>query len=480
MHIKSLFSNPWAYGVGIIIGIAAILFLFQLGAKPFWDYDEAIYANVVHDTIGGGNFLDLHMGANSWFEKPPLPFWVAMGFDFVFHNPEFSYRLLAALSGILSVVLVMLITYEVGRDVRAAFISGLILLTTGPFIEAGRQFRLDIPAIAMILFSVYSFLRGLKNPRWFLGVGLGLGFGFMMKSVVGLLSIPFVLLWSILNKNFQWLKNSNIFSSLMLFLLIVAPWHAYETLRYGLVFWQDYLLHHVFQRFFSDVIGGSVSAWEYLSFFFIYGAPWSIFFGIFVVWLMVKAKKWHKVRAEPVFLFAMTALCLFVVFLFSTTKIYYYILPVYPFISIALALGINYFMPRGKDFQPLGFLLAGLFAVGIVLSVWISISFTFHRFSFLTLNDLITSEEKNIAMIIKDDSQMLDVYTYEYDYYDTIEYYSGIRLIQKMGKGQELSKPFFLIVSKQYMDWHSFPPGLSAQLSVLYKGQTIILYKFSP
>jgi 4-amino-4-deoxy-L-arabinose transferase-like glycosyltransferase len=135
--------------IGVIIASLA-LFFFQLGAKPFWDYDEAIYANVVHDTLQSGDFLTPHFGDGPWFEKPPLSFWLSIEINKVFHNPEFSYRLTAAMAGILSVIMVMLIAYEISGDLFIAAIAGLILLTTGTFLEAGREFRLDIPAIAMI------------------------------------------------------------------------------------------------------------------------------------------------------------------------------------------------------------------------------------------------------------------------------------------------------------------------------------------
>ena len=93
---------------------------------------------------------------------------------------------------------------------------------------------------------------------------------------------------------------------------------------------------------------------------------------------------------------------------------------------------------------------------------------------------VIVGEEKNAALVIKRDTQNLSIYVYQYDYYDTINYYSGHRNIKQMTDDQLLDKPFFLVVAKPYMDWHSFPDSLAAHLTVEYKGITLILYKFAP
>jgi hypothetical protein len=59
---------------------------------------------------------------------------------------------------------------------------------------------------------------------------------------------------------------------------------------------------------------------------------------------------------------------------------------------------------------------------------------------------------------------------YQYDYYDTIEYYSGRRATKGMTDDQALGKPFLLLVAKPYMDWHEFSIELQAHLAALYSG----------
>src|SRR5262245_6266245 len=99
--------------ITLVIVAACFLFLYNLGSKPFWDYDEATYAMVTVDTLQTGQPWTLYIQPNAWFEKPPLYFWMSMVLDRVIHHPELSYRLTAALAGIASILLTMLIVFEI-------------------------------------------------------------------------------------------------------------------------------------------------------------------------------------------------------------------------------------------------------------------------------------------------------------------------------------------------------------------------------
>lgn len=462
-----------------VILAAAILFLLNLGEKPFWDYDEAIYANVIHDTVQSGNNVTPHLAGEPWFEKPPLLFWLSMAADDIFHQPEFSYRLTAALAGIISIGLTMLITYEVSGNLLVAALAGLILLTTGTFLEAGREVRTDIPAIAMVLLSVYSFVRGLRSPMWFIGIGLGLALGVLFKSVIGLLSLPFLLFWLFYNRDVRWLRSRYVWMSTALFFLIVSPWYVYESSQYGQSFWNASLGENL-THFSKSILKQSYSSNDYINYFLTYAAPWSDLFVLLVIWLGVNSKQYRSLRMRDIFAFASTALFLFLFFLFASTKILTYLLPVYPFVAIALALAIGYLAEQFVKKQYVirsGFMLLCILCA---FGVWVTYNFGFHIFPYVAVNDLIASEETAAAEIIAQQPKQLDVYSYQYDYYDTIEYYSGRRAIKGMTDDQVLDEPFLLLVAKPYMDWHKFPNELQAHLATLYQGQTLILYEFKP
>ncbi len=166
------------YAVVFIVVAASALFLFNLGQGAFRDYDEALYAEVIHDTEASGNPFTLQYFGSPWINnKPPLYFWSAMIAEKVIPHKELAYRVPSALAAILSIVLVMLIAYEVSRKYAVASMAGMILMTSPMFLYAARQLRLDVPVTFAILLSVYSFVRGLRDERWYVGIGVGIGIG---------------------------------------------------------------------------------------------------------------------------------------------------------------------------------------------------------------------------------------------------------------------------------------------------------------
>jgi 4-amino-4-deoxy-L-arabinose transferase-like glycosyltransferase len=468
-HAKSI--------AALILVAACFLFFFNLGAKPFWDYDEAIYAGVVKDTLQTGQNLTLHLGPNTWFEKPPLIFWLSMVFDALFRHPEFSYRLTAAIAGIISIILVMLIAYEIRRDILIACLAGLILLTTGAYIEAGRQFRLDVPAIAASLFSILCFLKAARAPMWLIGVGIGFGLGFMFKSVIGLLGLPFLFWWVVVHRDYKWLLTRYTALSVLAFFIVLLPWHLYETLRYGSEFWRAYLGFHVFQRFSSNILGGTISTAAFLEYFFQSAAPWTILFVAQCVWLLTRLKSISDATMKPIWVCALTAVSILGAFIASTSKTFYYLLPVLPFVALSLALGFPGLLSRTSKFRVSNNILAGIFVALTIFATWVTINIAFHKFAYFAVNDRIVQDEKNVADILAK-SDVTELSVYHYDYWDTIKYYSGVQQFNGIEDDQVLDRPFYLIMGTQ--ENLEFPPELAAHFTTEYKGPAVTLYRFTP
>jgi len=473
-------KRAWFAVYALIIVCALGVSFFRLGSTPFWDYDEATYANIMQDAVHRGDVLTMHLGDDVWFEKPPLFFWAGMATRSVFGHAEFSYRAPAALAGVIGIALVMLITYELGGSFAGAAFAGLMLFTTGAFLAAGREARLDLPAIAAVLFTVYAFIKGARNPRWLLWVGVGAGVGFMFKSVIGLLAAPFILIWALVYRDWRWLKSRWLWIGAGVGFLIVAPWHMYETIRYGYDFWHSYLLHHVLDRFTGDVIGQSASRTNYFNFFLTFAAPWTTAFLIWVVYLMTQGKKMFADAMRPALVCTLAALTILALFFFAGTRIYYYLLPSYPFVVLALALGVTPLLKQGIErFR------YGLYAVGVVLltltgfGAWVTINYTYHLFPIAAINDLIVREEREVAEKLNE-RPIVPVYTYEYENWETIPYYRGSRERTLVEEGTALDRPLFLIMPLPLADNVTFPVEIQAHLTEVYRGITIVLYYFEP
>lgn len=463
----------WAIAVSAVV--ASLLIFPYLGSTPFWDYDEGIYARITHDTHASGNsFLLQHMG-QPFFEKPPLYFWTSMGLDALLHAPEWSYRLTSAIAGVACVIAVVLLAWEMSGSALVALLSGLILATTGAFIEAAREMRLDVPTVAAIIAATYCFTRGRRDERWLMGVGIAVAIGFLFKSVIALLAGVYVLTWSITRGDWSWIRSRAFWLGAGIGFALLVPWHVYESLHFGGAFWDGYLWHNVVGRVSSDVLGGTQTIGEMIRFCFAFGAPWSIILVLTALFVCVGGDPRRRTRDEQMlFISTLTAVVIIALFTASSTRIFYYLLPAYPFVAIAVALAAREVARRA----PVALAYAVIIAL-LAAGSWVTYNYAWHRFGIMHTGDLIAADEKAAAVSIADEPMDVPVYAYAYDYWDTFGYYSG-RTIAAMTDDAVLDRPFFLVVSTPFMQGHSFDPELAKHLTPRYQGPVVTLFEFRP
>ena len=458
----------------IVACLASGLFLFRLGNEAIQDYDEGIYAQVINNTAQSGDFLTLKKDG-PWFEKPPLYIWEAMVSEKIFSSPELAMRLPAALAGILTVILIMLIAYEISSSGYLAAASGLILTLTPAFIEAGRQIRFDVPVTAFIVFSIYCFIKGQQNKKWWLGIGIGIALGVMMKSVIGFFPLLFIILWSIIYKKFDWLRNLYFWLGAFLGLAILLPWHIYESIKYGNLFWNNYFLYHIVNRFEQNILGGGFSNFNYLHYLWVFDTPWIVLF-IIGVWFLFKERKDEKFK--PFWVFALFVLFIFLIFGIAQTKLPYYLIPAFPFIALTVAFLLYRWLEKCNDFQKQILIVAIvlIFSAGFANTIYGG----FHFEKDVYLGQLFAKEEKQIGTILLSYPISEKTYTYKYLYWDTIRYYAKSRKLEVFKDDQSLDKPFFIITSRQTLDADPLSTNIANHLTPLYVGQALILLEFKP
>ncbi len=474
--IEKVALNYMRFTIASVLLLSCFLFLYDLGHHAFNDYDEAFYAKVSDETALSGNPFTLLHGGSPWFEKPPLYFWSAMAVGSVVESKEFAYRLPSAISGIVSIVLVMLIVYSMTESYVAVCIGGLILMTSPLFLEAARQVRLDVPVTAAILFGVYSFIRGLKKERWYLGIGVGIAAAILTKSAIGIFPAVFIVVWSIVHKNLSWLKNKYFWASAALSFLILLPWHLYESMQFGGVFWNAYLFHSVFARAAGNVLApGSGSQISQYFTVIPYAEPWLLFFCLsgFLIWSM---RKRGIVIKDTLVVFLFTA-AIFALFLSAGTKLSYYVTPAYPFIAIALALvGFQFYETStairryGKQILATG---AVVFLASFIYTYYVGFDYMGEYHAIQEISD----EERDIGQILAANPNPPQVYWYIWNWLDTMSYYSNGRAMQMMGPNQVVNNSYYLILFTAGN--YAFKPAYANRLTLMHKGKWMTFYKFS-
>ncbi|TSC89607.1 MAG: glycosyl transferase family protein [Parcubacteria group bacterium Gr01-1014_3] len=434
------------YSLAILIIFALVFVLISLGSGPLIDSDEAHYAQVFHESWQRGDFLNFTRLGQSWFEKPPLYFWLMAGSVAIFGENEFAMRLPTALLAILAIYLTYLITLRLSNSKKAALLAAVILLTTGAFLDASRQVRMDVPVVASILFGIFSFLQARGNPKWFLGVGVGVATGVLFKSVIGFLAIPIILIFCALNKDWACVKNKYFWLSGIIAIVLILPWHIYQSVKFGFAFWNNYFGYHILNRFTEAILGNDPGVWFYFKNLFYQSEPWFLVLILLAVYMAIFDRK-NITRSRPEVAIFLSAAFVFILFSLSKTKLVYYLVPIYPLASIFIAISLDRIKSRlGSPGFGLG--VVGLSLIALVLtSVQIFFPIYFDKVIYpkgVISKYFLAEEERVIGKKIT--GEAMPVYAYAWPYRDTLVYYSGGREIWNFENDTKIQRPSFILI----------------------------------
>ena len=333
----------------LLICVCYFVFIFNIGNYALMDVDETRYVSMARDMFNTKDFLTLYLNGEYFFEKPPLYFWgECLSFALFGKVNEFTARFPVAIYGSLSVFLL----YFIGKKIVSrnfGLISALILATTLEFVILAKFAILDIVVTTCVGFSVmFGFLTQFckeQNKKYFWWLFyLFSGLAVMAKGIPGFV-IPFAVMFfvTLFNKTFKEIfRPQYILVGFALFLLIVLPWHIKMFEIHNPLFFDEYIMKHHINRFFSsDQIHRAQPFWFYFATILWGLVPW-VFSGLAA--LFAKIKDIKNIRfdnlsnSQKYFWFNVIAFVVTLLFFSSSkTKLVTYILPVYFFTANILA-----------------------------------------------------------------------------------------------------------------------------------------------
>ncbi len=329
----------------VCLAILSIFLIFvSLGKNHLIPWDEAIYAKIAKNMVKSGDYLNMEwIPGKAWYEKPPLLIWLMSGFMNFLGVGEWSARIPSALFGLGTIFVVYFWAREqFGKS--SAFISGLSLLTTAHFLYYARCSMMDVAVGFFITLSLYFYYLAKQKEKslfWILS-GIAVGLGVMTKGVVGLIPLPVIAIYEIYlflfaEQKISWNLVKNYFLFFLYFLIIVSPWHLYMHLHFGKEFWNNYLGYHVLGRAFSNAEGKSQPFFWYLIVLKVSMRIWFValipafFYGVF------KATKKERIWV----FFTSWSLITFLFFSISKSKLVWYIIPIYPVLTMFVGVFIR-------------------------------------------------------------------------------------------------------------------------------------------
>ena len=311
-----------------------ILFFFNIWSGSLRDWDEAIYAQVAKEYYHSGDWLTPTLNGELWFHKPPFVMWfMALNYS-IWGVGEWSARLGSAIAGVAT----LFITYKFVREFigkSTAFLTALILLGIPHFVSHSKMGMIDTPLTLFILLSLYFYFKGLSEKRWFLAAGAAFGIGFMVKGVAICVVPVTILMHMAFHRNIKPFYSTYFWGGIGIAIIIFTPWHILQSFRYGSTFWNEYFIYHIVSRGTSAIEGHPDSIFYYFWVLIKEARPW--FLPGFAAVPFCALFAW-KEQNRFISLVVCWVIAVFTVTSIFSTKIDWYIMPIYPAFSICIAI----------------------------------------------------------------------------------------------------------------------------------------------
>lgn len=370
-------NNQSIKHIVILIILSYFCFMFGNGLLSLTIPDEVFYAQTAKEMAQQHSWMTPYLFGQPQFEKPVFLYWLLrLGF-IIFGINSFAARFFPALFGMIGIIAVYLLGRIGFKDPKKAFISAIVLMTSGLYIGLARTVFTDLIFSVFILLSLLSFYWGysFKNRKC---PGILLFFVFaalatLTKGPLGLL-VPFlsVTLFLLVKKDLKFLFNRYLLWGLLVFGLISLPWYILMFKLYGSNFVQEFFYNDHLRRIVEAEHHGNDTWYFYPLSMLGCIFPWSIFFASSLFFLPKYLKQ--KDNQFYVFLTCLIAAVL-VIFQSAHSKLVSYIFPLFP--ALALFTG-NFIIDAVEDKRRLihpvlSFSLLTVFLVPvalIILSFW--------------------------------------------------------------------------------------------------------------
>ena len=224
--------------------------------------DAPIYAWIAKYMVISGDWFNLYYdhGQTPYFNKPPLQFWLMAGVFKLLGPSTFSAKLVSVLFAV-GCVIVLYALARLRYDPKVAATAGIIFATTYPFVRNAAGARLDAAVTFFFLATLYSglriFLSTESRTRDWVMLGAACGLGLLIKSGVGLLSLPILAVASLWQRRWNLWWDWRVLVALAVCAAIVAPWHWHQYATWGQPYLDEHFKHQVAGRLEADAFGAS-------------------------------------------------------------------------------------------------------------------------------------------------------------------------------------------------------------------------------
>ena len=340
-------------GLIVLLIVVSIPLFLHLDVLPFRIWDESRLAANAYEMHKNGNLIVTHYEGQPemWSTKPPLMIWLQVIFIKLLGFSELAIRLPSAIAGLLTCVVLMIFSYQYFKNLLIGAFACLVLITINGYIEAHAVRTGDydgLLALFTTIFTLAAFLYAEKGrDKWMVICIAGITFAVLTKSIQPLLFLPGIATWFLLKHKLNLLlKKSLVVEGLIAISIVAAYYIIRETMNAGYLqaVWENELGGRYLKPL-EDNAEGPFYYFRWMKHMLAYWL-WLIPVAIIAGWL----SKNEQVKKLTIYTFITCATYLLII-TFSKTKLYWYAVPMFPLISLNVALLLYQAFEYVKQFK---------------------------------------------------------------------------------------------------------------------------------
>lgn len=228
----ALLSPPSKSWTLLLLVFLAVHFA-ALFTPSLLDDADATHANAAQHMAKTGDWVTLYVNGVRYLEKPPLPYWMVAADYRIFGYNTFATHLPITL-GVLACAILAWLWARRAYGERAAFYAALAMLTSlGVFLWT-RFFIPESILTFLLSLALYCFLTGLEDrkPARIYTMYAALALAVLAKGLIApVFFLAAVVPYLIITGEWRKWRHLRLFTGLLVFLAIAAPWHILAAIR---------------------------------------------------------------------------------------------------------------------------------------------------------------------------------------------------------------------------------------------------------
>ncbi len=270
-----------------LVGLGLVAFIPYLGAAPLFDWDEINFAESAREMMVTGNYFQVQINFEPFWEKPPLFFWLQVLSMKTFGINEFGARFPNAIIGIFTLLALYYYGTRLQGRVFGRFVAGFYFVGILPhlyfksgIIDPTFNFFIFLSLIHIIKYEIEYATKDhpsvVQSAPWLAGYWAGLATltkGPVAVLVVALIYLVFKLLYS--RRHFP---GWPLLKFLVVYVLVIMSWFGSIVIftENGLELINRFIAYQV-ELFAHPVAGHEQPAYFHLLIFAVGCFPLSVF-----------------------------------------------------------------------------------------------------------------------------------------------------------------------------------------------------------